>query len=117
MENFYWILWSVAGVILIIAEIFTLGFVLFWFGIAAFAAALAGYLGFGIVTQFLVFAVLSVLLTVLSRTIFDDYYPHRDEENKMGIENLPGKVGTVSVNSKGALKAARGAIRSPYTAV
>ena len=33
MENIAWILWLVLGVGLIIAEIFTLGFVLFWFGI------------------------------------------------------------------------------------
>jgi len=107
MENFFWILWAVTGVFLIIAEIFTLGFVLFWFGVGAFAAAIAAYLGFGIVTQFLVFAVISIVLTILSRTIFDDYYPHKDEENKMGIENMPGSVGTVTVASKGALNAAR----------
>lgn len=107
MENFLWILWSVAGVLLIIAEIFTLGFVLFWFGIGAFAAAIAAYLGLGLVSQFLVFAGVSVVFTILSRTIFDDYYPHRDEEHSMGIENLPGQVGTVSSDSKGALNAAR----------
>ena len=48
MEQFAWILWIVLGVILIIAEILTLGFVLFWFGIGALAAAFAGFLGFGV---------------------------------------------------------------------
>ena len=49
MEQFGWILWIILGVGLIIAEIFTFGFVLFWFGIGAFVAALAGWLGVGFV--------------------------------------------------------------------
>ncbi len=107
MEIIPWIFWLVAGVVLIIAEIFTLGFVLFWFGIGAMAAAVAAYMGFGVGTQFIVFAVISVVFTLLSRTIFDDYYPHKDDESPMGIETLPGKVGTVTVGSKGALNSAR----------
>jgi membrane protein implicated in regulation of membrane protease activity len=107
MENFPWILWLIAGVVLIIAEIFTLGFVLFWFGIGAMAAAIAAYMGFGVGVQFIIFAGVSVVFTLLSRTIFDDYYPHKDGENPMGIDTLPGKVGTVTVGSKGALNSAR----------
>lgn len=104
MEQFAWILWSLLGVILIIAEIFTLGFVLFWFGIGAFTAALAGFLGFGMVVQFIVFAVVSIALTVMSRTIFANYFSHNDETAvKTGIDALPGQIGTVTSASKGAL--------------
>ena len=67
MEPAAWIIWIILGVVLIIAEIFTLGFVLFWFGIGALAAAFAGWLGFGLAIQFLVFAGVSVALTGLSR--------------------------------------------------
>ncbi len=74
MEEFAWILWTVLGVVLIIAEIFTFGFVLFWFGIGALAAALAGWLGLGFGWQFLIFAVISIALTMLSRTIFSNLY-------------------------------------------
>ena len=45
MENILWILWSVLAAILIVAEIFTSGFVLLWFGIGALAAAFAGVVG------------------------------------------------------------------------
>jgi len=55
MEQLAWIFWLVLGVILIIAEVFTLGFVLFWFGIGAIAAALIGLVGGGFLLQFLVF--------------------------------------------------------------
>jgi len=105
MEQFTWILWIVLGVVLIIAEIFTLGFVLFWFGIGALAAALAAWLGFGFGIQFLIFAVISVALTVMSRTIFASFHSQTDENTlKMGIDSLPGQIGTVTEASKGALQ-------------
>ena len=49
MEQFAWILWVILAVGLIIAEIFTLGFVLLWFGVGALAAAAASVFGIGIV--------------------------------------------------------------------
>jgi membrane protein implicated in regulation of membrane protease activity len=107
MEQLAWIMWVVLGVGLIIAEIFTLGFVLFWFGIGALAAALVGALGFGFGAQFVVFALISTVLTVMSRTIFVNYFQHGDENSvKMGIDALPGQIGTVTSESKGALKEA-----------
>lgn len=105
MEQAAWIFWLVLGVVLIIAEVFTLGFVLFWFGIGAIAAALIGLLGGGFLLQFLVFATVSIALTAMSRTIFAKYLSHRDEDSvKMGVDSLPGQVGTVTVASTGALK-------------
>ncbi|MCU1289650.1 MAG: Membrane protein implicated in regulation of rane protease [Acidobacteria bacterium] len=105
MEQLAWILWVLLGVILIIAEIFTLGFVLFWFGIGAFAAALAGLLGFGTIVQFMLFAVVSIALSVMSRTILANYFSHNDENAyKTGIDSLPGQIGTVTLASKGALR-------------
>lgn len=104
MEQLAWILWVVLGVGLIIAEIFTLGFVLFWFGIGALIAALVGFLGFGFGWQFMVFALVSVVLTAMSRTIFSNYFSHDDANSiKTGVDALPGQVGTVSSASKGAL--------------
>jgi len=99
-----WILWIVLGVALIIAEIFTFGFVLFCFGIGALAAALVGGLGFGVASQFLAFAIVSIILTVMSRTIFAKYFSHDDENTvKMGMDALPGQIGTVTIGSRGAL--------------
>jgi membrane protein implicated in regulation of membrane protease activity len=104
MEQFTWVLWIVLGAILIIAEIFTLGFVLFWFGIGALAAAFAGWLGFGFGFQFLIFSVISIALTAMSRTIFVNYFPHNEDGLKTGIDSLPGQIGTVTIASKGAMR-------------
>ena len=103
MEHLAWILWIVLGVALIIAEIFTFGFVLFCFGIGALAAALVGGLGFGVASQFLAFAIVSIILTVMSRTIFAKYFSHDENTLKMGIDALPGQIGTVTIGSRGAL--------------
>lgn len=105
MEQTAWILWTILGVILIIAEIFTLGFVLLWFGIGALAAAAVGLFGFGFIWQFMVFAVVSIALTAMSRMIFANYFSHSEENAvKTGIDSLPGQIGTVINSSKGSLK-------------
>lgn len=107
MEQYAWILWGILAVFLIIAEIFTLGFVLFWFGIGALAAALASFLGVGLVGQFFIFAIVSAALTVMSRMILYKYNPFGEEEEYLsGMDTLPGKVGTVKEGSKGALREA-----------
>lgn len=107
MDQLVWIGWLILGILLIVAEIFTLGFVLLWFGIGAIAAALAGMLGAPFVIQFAVFAGISVVLTLMSRTIFAKYLGHNDAEAvKMGIDALPGQIGTVTAESKGALNEA-----------
>lgn len=107
MDQLLWVFWLVVGVGLIVAEIFTLGFVLFWFGIGALAAAFVGILGFGFAWQFATFAIVSTALTVMSRTIFSNYlWGAHGSDIKMGVESLPGQIGTVTSESKGALKEA-----------
>jgi inner membrane protein len=106
MSDWLWILWSVLGAILIVAEIFTTGFVLLWFGIGALVAALAAFIGIdSLVIQFLIFASISIALTAASRTIFINYFSREKtgESLRSGVDALPGKVGTVVSSSKGAL--------------
>ena len=104
-DNYAWVMWTVLGVVLIIAEVFTPGFVLLWFGVGALAAALASMLGAGLALQFFVFIAVSAALTALSRTIFVNYFTRKEEAGslKMGVESLPGQVGTVVAPSSGAL--------------
>src|SRR6266508_2881851 len=106
MENYIWIFWTILGAILIIAEVFTTGFVLLWFGIGALAAAFAGLVGVHSITlQFLIFAIVSIALTAASRTIFVNYFSREKSggDLKSGVEGLPGKIGTVVSSSRGAM--------------
>ncbi|MDT5156047.1 MAG: hypothetical protein QOH51_404 [Acidobacteriota bacterium] len=104
-EDLIWILWTILGVILIIAEVFTPGFVLLWFGVGALVAALSSFLGATFPAQFLLFISISSILTALSRTIFVKYFTGRDEPDgiRMGAASMPGQVGTVVTSSQGAL--------------
>ena len=107
MENLYWILWCILGAVLIVAEVFTSGFVLLWFGIGALAAALAGIIGIdNLGVQFVIFAVVSVGLTAASRTIFLNYFSRENtgESLRTGVDSLPGKIGTVVSSSRGAMQ-------------
>jgi membrane protein implicated in regulation of membrane protease activity len=108
MNDITWILWAVLGAILIVAEIFTPGFVLLWFGIGAFVSSFIAILGIGYPFQFLAFFFVSILLTVLSRTLFLNYFPTMAKKSglKMGIDALPGKIGIVVSSSQGALNEA-----------
>lgn len=106
LNHLMWIIWAVLGVALIVAEVFTPGFVLLWFGFGALAASLASLAGLESLTaQFLIFLTLSVALTAASRTIFVNYFV-RDQEDgglKTGAAALPGQVGVVTGASFGAL--------------
>ena len=106
MSDWFWVLWCILGAILIVAEIFTSGFVLLWFGIGALAAAFAGLVGVdSLVIQFMIFAIVSVSLTAASRTIFLNYFSREKTGDSLrsGVESMPGKIGTVVSSSKGAL--------------
>ena len=106
MDNIYWILWCVLGLVLIVAEVFTTGFVLLWFGIGALAAAFAGIIGIdSLAIQFLIFATVSIGLTAASRTIFVNYFSRErsGESLRSGADSLPGKIGTVISSSRDAM--------------
>ena len=107
-----WYIWLILGALFIVAEIFTTGFVLLWFGIGALVAALLALTGLvGVPIQILAFLVVSTGLTVASRTIFERFFlrgsPGR--ELKTGLDTLPGRMGVVVEPSKGALQ--EGAVR------
>jgi membrane protein implicated in regulation of membrane protease activity len=107
MDNYLWILWCILGAILIVAEVFTSGFVLLWFGIGALAAAFAGIVGINsLALQFVIFALVSIGLTLASRTIFVNYFSRErtGESLRTGVDSLPGKIGTVVSSSRGALQ-------------
>lgn len=104
--HWLWIAWVILGLALLVAEVFTSGFVLLWFGIGALAAAFTGIVGIdSLAIQFLVFAVVSIGLTAASRTIFVNYFSREKTGDSLrtGMDSLPGKIGTVVSSSRGAM--------------
>ena len=107
MDNMLWILWCVLGAVLIVAEVFTSGFVLLWFGIGALEAGFAAIVGINnLGLQFVIFALVSIGLTAASRTIFVNYFSREKTGDSLrtGVDSLPGKIGTVVSSSRGAMQ-------------
>jgi len=63
-------LWVIVGLLLIVGEIFSGGFVLLWFAVGALVAGLCAFLGASFNVQLSMFSISSLLLFTASRTIF-----------------------------------------------
>ncbi len=66
-----WLIWIIFAAILLVAEIFTAGFFLMWFSVAAGVAGLLALAGLGLAVQWAAFVVLSVVLVIASRPLAD----------------------------------------------
>jgi inner membrane protein len=87
------LLWFLAGVALLLAELAMPGFVMLFFALGAFAAALAAYLlSFGASGQLVVFLAASLAGLALLRRMFLRVFrgrTHMESENTSGLED-PG---------------------------
>ena len=90
-----WQTWVVVGVILLIFEIFTPGFVTACFGIGCLAAGLASYLEFGYIVQTVIFCVVSVVLFLAIRPLVKKHLYKTGENIKTNVDALIGLVGLV----------------------
>ena len=107
--SYAWIVWMIIAALLIGAEVLTPGFFLLWFGIGALAAALLALIGVtSMAAQVLVFLIVSVVLLIASRTIFERFLsrPSSPSELKTGMDTMIGLVGIVVEPSQGTLRQA-----------
>lgn len=89
------VIWLVAGVLLAIAELFTLDFVLVMLAGGAFAAALAGLFDASVPIQVLIFGVVSTLGLVAVRPAIKKRLHRGAEPATMGVEAIEGTEATV----------------------
>jgi membrane protein implicated in regulation of membrane protease activity len=89
------VIWLIAGVLLAIAELFTLDFVLIMIAAGAFAAAAAGLAHVPIPLQVVVFAVVSALGLVAVRPAIKRRLHRGADPAAMGIEAIEGAEATV----------------------
>ena len=66
MENYWWI-WMLVAAFFVVAEVFTAGFFMLWFGIGAAIAGLLALVGLGLVWQLVFFVAVSTALFLFSR--------------------------------------------------
>ncbi len=91
-----WHGWVVAGVVLIIAEIFTPGFVVACFGIACFPAALLAALGASLTWQLAVFAASTLAVVLGIRPFFSRHLSSAQGNAKTNVDALPGQTAFVT---------------------
>jgi len=84
------IIWLIAGVLLAVAELFTLDFVLIMFAAGAFAAGATGALGAPVLVQVIVFAATSTLGLAAVRPAIKQRFHRGAEPAVMGIEAIEG---------------------------
>ncbi len=104
-----WHIWILVGIGLIIGEIFTVGFFLLWFGVGAFLAAGLALLGVGSIYQMLSFLLVSLILIVLSRTIFKQFLFRKEAGISTNVEALIGQEALVMEMIEG--KSKRGLVK------
>jgi len=116
-----WLIWLILAAVFLVAEVFTTGFVLLWFGVGAAVAALLALLGVQSLTiQVFVFLAVASLLVVASRTIFEQFFMRTSSgrDLKTGVAQMIGQSATVTEASRGTLnEAAVRAYGSVWTAL
>lgn len=101
-----WIIWVAIGIICIIIEIFTPGFLFLSFGVGAILTGLAALIIPSIVFQILTFAIITFIVFLLSRKFSKKLISADYEETN--VKALVGKIGKVTqkipANEKGYVK-------------
>jgi len=88
-----WWIWMALAAIFIIAEIFTAGFFILWFGIGAAVAGVFALLGFGAGWQWGSFIVVSGALFIISRRFAERFT--KKQPPGIGADRFIGKEGIV----------------------
>tara|TARA_B100001013_G_C24481074_1_gene391286 strand:- start:83 stop:544 length:462 start_codon:yes stop_codon:yes gene_type:complete len=128
MASELWWVFVVAGIVLIISEIFTLTFITLWFGVAAIITAIPVYFGQSMNTVIFVYSASLILLFIYGRKLIKFFGAGEDDltktnftktstagysgsigivTEKIGVEGIPGRVyvnkedwSAISVNGK-----------------
>lgn len=90
-----WYIWLIAAGVFFIAEIITVGFMIFWLGIAALIVCLLSLFIENVFIQMAVFVVLSTLLLFLTRPFVEKFVIKKDEKVITNAFSIIGKQAKV----------------------
>ncbi|NLX07561.1 MAG: NfeD family protein [Phycisphaerae bacterium] len=93
MDGQLWWIWMVLAAVLIVAEMFTAGFFLLWFGIGAGVAGVMALIGLPFVWQLIGFIVVSGLLFAFSRQFAEEVTAKQPPG--IGADRFVGQMGVV----------------------
>jgi membrane protein implicated in regulation of membrane protease activity len=90
-----WHLWVLLGIALMVGEMFTLGFFLACFGVAALMVALVSLLGTGLVFQVFIFSLISLVCIFTVRPFLLRFSSAKAREIRTGVRALAGETALV----------------------
>ncbi len=103
-----WQYWLIASGLFFIAEIITIGFLIFWLGIGALIAMVVSFFTDNLIIQTTVFVISSAILICATRPLVNKFSKNQ-KTIKTNVDAIIGKVGIVtkkidSINSTGQVK-------------
>ncbi|MBF0224345.1 MAG: NfeD family protein [Desulfobacterales bacterium] len=104
-----WQAWITLGIILVIVEIFTPGFVLASFGVACMAAGIIASIGFSFNIQLIFFSIITLLIFFTIRPLFNRFFYKNSKMKPTGVDALLSKKALViekinNVENRGRIK-------------
>lgn len=104
-----WITWLILCGLFFLIEIFTISFLMFWPGVAAFVAFILAICNVSTHIQIVVFAILSIILILLTKPLTNKLF--KTKETPTNARSVIGKSGVVlkaidNLNCKGQVKVA-----------
>ncbi|HRO09135.1 MAG TPA: NfeD family protein [Saprospiraceae bacterium] len=96
MDLDIWHIWIIVAIILLIVEIFTVGFLTATFAIGCFLAGIMSFMGFGIKIQLLFFSVGTLIGFFGVRPFMLRFAHKKSDRIKTNADALVGKIGYVS---------------------
>lgn len=97
-----WQFWLIAAGIFLIGEIFTVGFLIFWLGIAAIIAMIVSLFVDSILVQTAVFVIASALLLLFTKPFVDKYINKNKDTVATNAFSLIAKKGIVTKEINGS---------------
>lgn len=89
-----WQFWLILAGVFLIAEIISVGFLMFWFSVGSLVAMVVSFLCSNIIIQTTVFLIASVILLFATRP-FVHKVTKNDELTKTNVYSVEGKIGKV----------------------
>lgn len=99
-----WYIWLIAAGVFFVAEIATVGFMIFWLGVAALITCIVSLFTPNLIIQTAVFVILSALLLLLTKPFVDKFMGNKKPTIKTNAYSIIGKEATVTKSFSSSFK-------------
>ena len=91
-----WYIWLIVAGVFFVVEIMTVGFMIFWLGVAALLACIVSLFTSNLVIQTAVFVITSAMLLLLTRPFVEKFITKKETNVKTNAYSIIGKEAKVT---------------------